>query len=145
MRPRRLTTMCRSRWSRQFSSFSACPAMSCGAGARRAPTWQTAELEPWLDAKYRFSVHAAPVICPAHLATIDMPAVMAAIRCPVVVLHGETWLGSLPTTAELDTLRSLVPDVEIIAIRGAGHDVRRDQPDNYPHALRAVLVGLMSN
>jgi N-formylmaleamate deformylase len=103
------------------------------------PTWQATDIEPWLDAKSRFSTRAVPLVCEAHLASIDMPAVMSAIRCPVVVLHGETWLGSLPTSADLTALRSLLPTVEIIAIRGAGHDIRRDQPGEYVRTLKAVL------
>jgi len=70
---------------------------------------------------------------------VDLRAALRAITCPVTVLHGDAALGSMATPADLTVLRELVPRLEIVHVPGAGHGIRRDQPDRYLAAVRATL------
>lgn len=103
------------------------------------PGWPDAEIEPWVESKLAFDPRAVTLATPDHLATIDVRAVLRAITCPVTVLHGEAALGSMPTVADLEVLRGLVPQLAVVHIPGAGHSIRRDQPARYAAAVREAL------
>lgn len=103
------------------------------------PGWPDAEVEPWVEAKLAFSARAVPLATPDSLASFDLRATLRAITCPVTVLHGDGALGSMPTPADLEVLRSLVPQLAVVHVPGAGHSIRRDQPRRYLEAVRAAL------
>lgn len=103
------------------------------------PAWPEAEIGPWVEAKLAFSLRAVPLATPEHLASFDIRSVLGAITCPVTVLHGDALRGSMATVADLEILRTLVPQVKTVHIAGAGHSIRRDQPERYLHAVREAL------
>ena len=103
------------------------------------PTWAAAELEPWIESKLRFSLNAVALATPAYLASIDFRGVLRRITCPVLVLHGDAGRGSMPAPADLEVLRGLVPQLEVVHVPGAGHNIRRDQPLRYITIVREAL------
>jgi len=105
----------------------------------QSPAWREAEIEPWVEAKLAFSPRAIPLATPASLASFDMRAALRAITCPVTVLHGDAARGSMATPAALEVLRSLVPQLAVVHVPGAGHSIRRDQPERYLAAVLATL------
>jgi N-formylmaleamate deformylase len=103
------------------------------------PAWPEAEIEPWIEAKKAFNLRAVPLATPEHLAAFDVRSVLGAITCPVTVLHGDPLRGSMSTVADLEVLRTLVPQLEVVHIPGAGHSIRRDQQARYLEAVREAL------
>jgi pimeloyl-ACP methyl ester carboxylesterase len=94
--------------------------------------WPEAEFGPWLDAKLQTDIEmlADPVI------TVRTPwaEVAAAIDVPALVVTGDDaiWRGDLLAGLRDVVARNDRLDLEIVA--GAGHCVRRDQPEAY-HAV----------
>ena len=48
-------------------------------------------------------------------------------------------LGSMANPADLEVLRTLVPQLAVVHVPGAGHGIRRDQPDRYLADVGATL------
>ncbi len=43
------------------------------------------------------------------------------------------------TPERVTTMQALIPQLRIAHIPGAGHSIRREQPDRYLHAVRTFL------
>ena len=62
----------------------------------------------------------------AQEAEIDWPAVVRRITCPVLLITGDSDKGAIVSPEQAEALRSLVPQVRIAHVLGAGHSVRRE-------------------
>lgn len=58
---------------------------------------------------------------------------LAALGVPVLVARGSE--GGLVTDDHVDRYRQMVPDVEVVSIRGADHDLFRPSRSAYPEAV----------
>lgn len=105
-----------------------------------SPAWSEAELEPWADAKLRLSPAVLARFEPGDTAPGDWAATLGRIRCPALLLIGNPALGALVDSTAADALRALVPGLSVAHIAGAGHNIRRDQPDRYLEAVRPFLA-----
>ena len=100
-------------------------------GKRDHPTWPKREFKPWLEAKQQTDLE----MLGRSGVTVRTPwqEVTAQIAVPALLLTGTAgaiWTGDLMTG-----LRQVTnPHLEIEAIRGAGHCVRRDRSDDF-HAV----------
>ena len=64
----------------------------------------------------------------------------AAIRCPILLLHGTTsWAV---TRAEIDRMAALNPRCTVTLFDGAGHVPHDEQPDGFAAAVRGFLAGI---
>ena len=60
------------------------------------------------------------------------------LKCPVLLLTGEA--GRVAISPEIEQeVRELNPDIQVIRLAGAGHNVRRDQFEEYVRLVRAFL------
>lgn len=100
------------------------------------PTWDDAEVDPWVDAKRQFDLSLLDAPRPGS--SRPWREVAAAIRCPMLLLTADPDLGAIVTPeAGVEAARLARGRVERIA--GAGHNIRREQ---YP-AYRAAFVDFL--
>jgi pimeloyl-ACP methyl ester carboxylesterase len=104
------------------------------------PTWAEAELEPWADAKHRFSLDVLGVLNEDNAADVDWPKLLARITCPALLVVADPERGGIVTAETAAALKKLVPQLEIAHVPAAGHSIRRDQLDRYLDVVRGFLA-----
>lgn len=100
------------------------------------PEWPETELEPWADAKLRLR----PEQLNLHNRGMDWLAVLRQITCPALLITADPERGGMITPERVAALQALIPQLHIAHITGAGHSIRREQPDRYLHAVRTFLA-----
>jgi N-formylmaleamate deformylase len=106
------------------------------------PGWSEADLEPWADAKQRFSPNVLSVLDQDNAAGIDWPETMRRITCPTLLITADPERGAIVTEESAAALKALVPHLEIAHIPEAGHSIRRDQLARFIDVSRAFLSEL---
>jgi pimeloyl-ACP methyl ester carboxylesterase len=119
------------------------------AGQRvEQPGWSDAELEPWGDAKQRFSPSVLSVFEADNAPNVDWPAILSRITCPALLTTGDPEHGSIVTDESAAALEARVPHLQIAHVPEAGHNIRRDQFARYMDVIRTFLsaprVGMAS-
>ena len=104
------------------------------------PGWSDAELEPWADAKQRFSPNVLSVYDQDNGANVDWQAVLRRITCPALLITADPERGAIVTDASAAALEALVPHLEIAHVPGAGHNIRRDQFTRYMEVVSGFLA-----
>jgi N-formylmaleamate deformylase len=103
------------------------------------PGWSEADLEPWADAKQRFSPNVLSVLDQDTPASVDWPVVLRQISCPALLITADPERGALVTDERAEALKALVPHLQIVHVPEAGHNIRRDQFARFLHVIRAFL------
>lgn len=62
---------------------------------------------------------------------------IATVRCPITFVTGSD--SVIVTADDVERFRLLQPDIRIIVIGGAGHNVQGDAPGEVCRVLRSVL------
>jgi N-formylmaleamate deformylase len=106
------------------------------------PGWSEADLEPWADAKQRFSPNVLSVLDQDNAAGIDWPDIMRRIACPTLLINADPERGAIVTAESAAILKALVPHLEIAHIPEAGHNIRRDQFARFIEIIHAFLFEL---
>jgi pimeloyl-ACP methyl ester carboxylesterase len=101
------------------------------------PRWSDAELEPWADAKLRFSLNFFNRLSDSPL---DWPALLRRVKCPALLIIGDPQAGALVTQQAALALKEHVPQLQIARVNGAGHSIRRDQFESYLRVVRPFLA-----
>ncbi len=104
---------------------------------RQSPAWSEAELDPWADAKLRFSFN---VILAGEPAAVDWPATVRRITCPALLITADPARGAILTPETAASLQALAPQTRVVHIAGAGHSIRREQFARYMEIVRAFLT-----
>jgi len=65
--------------------------------------------------------------------------IVPALLCPVLLLTGDTARGAAITPEMAQEISSLNPRVQVVRLAGAGHNVRREQFDDYVRHMREFL------
>ncbi len=71
---------------------------------------------------------------------MDWPAVVRQIRWPVLLIMADPDKGAIVKPEDAAALQALVPQVQVVHIPGAGHNIRREQPVRYMEIVRAFLA-----
>ena len=104
------------------------------------PGWSNAELEPWADAKQRFSPNVLSVYDQDNGSNVNWQAVLSRISCPALLITGDPERSAIVTDASAAALKELVPHLEIAHVPQAGHNIRRDQFTRYMEVVRGFLA-----
>jgi len=104
------------------------------------PGWSDAELEPWADAKQRFSPNILSVFDQDNGSNVDWQAILGRISCPALLITADPERGAIVTEESATTLEGLVPHLQIAHDPGAGHNIRRDQFDHYMDVIRRFFA-----
>lgn len=106
-------------------------------GNRQAhPTWPEAERGPWADSKLRLSFN---VMNGFGSAGLDMREAVQRIGCPALLIIADTTMGAITNAQQADDLKALVPQLRVTHIAGAGHNIRREQPERYLQCVNEFL------
>jgi len=104
------------------------------------PTWSEAELGPWADAKLRFNLNA---LNRQGADEIDWPQILRGITCPALLLYADPERGGGVTPERAAEMQALVPQLQVVHIPGAGHNIRREQFARYMDAVSNFLTQAM--
>ena len=89
------------------------------------------ELEHWANSKLRFDVKIKELLHPGDYDSINFRGLMRRIACPALLLSGNKALGAAATAEEIAQLKDDLPQLQVIRIPDAGHNIRREQFDQY--------------
>jgi pimeloyl-ACP methyl ester carboxylesterase len=104
-----------------------------------APRWSEAELGPWADSKLRFNPQVFSIFGPNPAVGVDWKLVLSQITCPALLITADPALGSIVTEESAMALQTLLPQLKIAHIPGAGHNIRREQFEQYLSVIRSFL------
>jgi pimeloyl-ACP methyl ester carboxylesterase len=124
----------RRRFSEQVERFaSMTDAEIIALGQATHPGWHADEFSAWANAKRQVDPAAMPTYAAPWQAQLDR------ITAPTLLIHGEAELGSLVTPTVAAEAARLNPNVQVAAIPGAGHNIRRENFQAYLAAVKAFL------
>ena len=101
------------------------------------PTWAEPELEPWAHAKLRFNMKA---LDRSDAVPLDWDQILRNITCPALLLIADPERGGGVTRERAAEMQGLVPQLQVVHISGAGHNIRREQFAPYMAAVSAFLA-----
>jgi pimeloyl-ACP methyl ester carboxylesterase len=102
---------------------------------RDSPTWDEVELGPWADSKLRVSTS---FMNRTWTPEAWQPA-LAKIRCPTLLITSDPERGGIVTPEAAEEATKLLPALHVVLIRNAGHNIRREQFDEFVGAVREFL------
>ena len=105
------------------------------------PTWAEPELEPWAHAKLRFNMKA---LDRSDAVPLDWDQILRNITCPALLLIADPERGGGVTRERAAEMQALVPQLQVVHIPRAGHNIRREQFAPYMAAVRAFLAQVQS-
>ncbi|MCB9147959.1 MAG: alpha/beta hydrolase [Caldilineaceae bacterium] len=105
-------------------------------GRQTNPHWSEAELEPWADAKQQFNLHALNRM---GTSVDNWPEIVAHITCPALLLTADVAKGAIVNADGVVALQQAIPQLEVVNIAGAGHNIRREQFARYMEVVQNFL------
>jgi len=129
-------------WIHSIKRMTADELMAQGRAAN--PNWQEAEFKPWVDSKQRFSPAATALLHPADMASIDIPGLASKIACPVLLIAADPSCGAASQPRDIETLKGYLPQLHVVPVKGAGHNIRRDQYAKYMEIVQEFLANLLA-
>jgi N-formylmaleamate deformylase len=103
-----------------------------------SPSWPESERESWAQSKLQY--HLKPFGEDRIEAGLG-DQLVSQIACPVLLITADLELGSAFPPREADRMLSGLANARHVNIPGAGHNIRRDQPEAYLAAVRDFLKG----
>jgi len=107
-----------------------------------SPGWSEAELGPWADAKLRFSFNALNRL---GVAAVDWQATLRRVSCPALLITADPELGAIVAEKDAVAIQALIPQLRVVHIPEAGHNIRREQFDRYVDVVRSFLAEVTAN
>jgi N-formylmaleamate deformylase len=101
-----------------------------------SPRWSEAELRPWANAKLRFSFNALDHVGPG---SVDWQAILRRITCPALLITADRAREAIVSEEDAAVMKTLVPQLRVAHIPGAGHNIRREQFARYLEVVRSFL------
>ena len=109
------------------------------------PDWSESELEPWINAKHRFSPSISALVHPQDIETLNFPELLKHIICPAIFISADKELGAASSAEDIASLRESLPQLRVAHVAGAGHNIRRDQFESYIEIVEQVLVAFQGH
>jgi len=103
---------------------------------RESPSWPEAEREPWAQSKRQYHLR------PFGEDRIDAALgnqIVSHITCRTLLITAEQDKGAIYSPEAADELVARLPHARHVHIPGAGHNIRREQPEAYVTAVRDFL------
>ena len=102
-------------------------------GRKTSPGWHDDEFPAWAASKRQVDPEAMPQY------RTPWQTAIAGIAAPTLLIHGDPALGGLVTPTLAAEARSLNPNIATVQIRGAGHNIRRENFVDFLEAVRGFL------
>jgi pimeloyl-ACP methyl ester carboxylesterase len=109
------------------------------AGREQQPTWADIEFGPWAEAKLQVSFNVLQGMSELGGHWRDTAA---KITCPTLLITGNPDLGGLVTSQVAAEAKDLCPNLKVAHIEGAGHNIRREQFEQFINLVTAFLAEL---
>lgn len=103
-------------------------------GRKTSPLWHQDEFPAWTQGKRQVDPEVVPVRGQPWQASIDR------ITAPTLLLYGEAKLGGLVTPAIAREATQINPQVRAVQIKGAGHNIRRENFEGFLAAVHEFLT-----
>ena len=101
--------------------------------------WSEAELEPWADAKHRFSLKVTQILDPKDAVPVDFLELLKQTTCPALLITADPKRGAILSDNDVVELKRSVPQLKREHIPDAGHNIRREQFSRYMEVVNAFL------
>ncbi len=101
------------------------------------PTWSDEEVRYCADARLQLTPRISQLHSSHHEPWQD---VVARMQCPVLMLTADVELGGIVTPEMAREAQALCPTLRVEHIAGAGHAIRREQPEAFMAAVRRFLA-----
>jgi pimeloyl-ACP methyl ester carboxylesterase len=106
-------------------------------GRAASPGWADEEFEPWAEAKMRVSSHFANELrLPRGQEWRDL---LPLVTCPLLLVTSDPERGGIVTPETSEAAMQLQPNLRVVRLSGAGHNIRREQFDAFIGAVRDFL------
>jgi N-formylmaleamate deformylase len=99
------------------------------------PTWAAEEQVPWADAKAQFNLN----VFRYNTSPISWREIVSNILCPILLITSDPEKGAIVTPEVALEASHLWKDGQIIHIDGAGHNIRREQFEQYKDVVTTFL------
>jgi len=108
-------------------------------GRSERPTWPDAEFDGWSAAKQQVSPNAIDY---ARYRSTPWWEVVPMIKCPTLLIIAAVAEGAIVDQATADAIAAMNEQFQVAHIAGAGHSIRREQPERYLAVVQAFLATL---
>jgi hypothetical protein len=95
----------------------------------------------WADAKRRANPHALRAFDPELDAGVAGPAVLGRITCRALLIRTDPATGGIVSPRAAETLRQMLPQLQIAYIPGASRSIRRANFERFMAVVKAFLAG----
>jgi pimeloyl-ACP methyl ester carboxylesterase len=123
--------------ARFMSIFRYMPAGAGRALARRmSPTYPDVEIRPWVDAKRRVSRDFLRTMASGAVTMETSVDTLRQVTAPGLLIIGERDAGAIVSEQIAAEAAASMPNLQVVHLAGANHDIRRARFDAYMQALR---------
>lgn len=111
------------------------------AGERvNSPTWSDDELGPWADSKLRVNPVVGQIFQDRFVARLGWPEALRAVTCPALLITADPERGSIVTSEGAELLRAAIPQLQVMHLAGAGHNIHRERFEGYVAGVKSFLA-----
>lgn len=107
---------------------------------KESPTWVEEEVEPWADSKIQFNTELLKGN-PFGGRPNPWREVVKSITCPAMLITADPERGAIVTPEVEQEVATLWPNGRVLHIAGAGHNIRREQYEQFIDAVESFLQG----
>ena len=108
--------------------------------ARKAfPSYPNDEITPWVNSKRRVSFDFLNSLATMEMWFSDPFELFRRITVPVLLIIGDRDKMSIVSQEAAQEAARVNPQVQVVHLEGASHDIRRCRHDGYMHALETFL------
>ena len=104
------------------------------------PGWDESEIEPWVNSKLRYSPKIVKLVSMDDLPGMNFESLVTKVTCPVLMLTADTLKGAIVREIDIKALKLGIPQLEVVHIDDASHNIRRDQFAPYMKAVQTFLA-----
>lgn len=99
--------------------------------------WHKTDYMSWADAKTQVTLNAIGVL---QADPVPLEEIIPKISCPALLIWGDTGMGAVQEEKTAHQIQNMNPNIQIVQISGAGHDVHRDKFDAFLQAVKDFLA-----
>jgi len=126
--------------ARAMSIFRYLPAATGRMLARRmSPAYPEVEIRPWVDSKRRLSRDFLQTMASGSVTMETSAETLRSVTAPVLLVIGDRDAGAIVSEQIAAGAAAVMPNLQVVHLAGANHDIRRARFDAYMEALRSFL------
>jgi pimeloyl-ACP methyl ester carboxylesterase len=106
-------------------------------GRKQSPTWDEIEFGPWAQSKQQLSPRTVAV---TGRKRTHWSEIVSHIKCPTLLVIGDPEQHSIVTPETAQKVSETNPLIEVVQLKGAGHNIRREQFEGFIAAVSTFLA-----